>query len=423
MPKTFCPLPWTNLNSNTEGSIKLCCSILENYHVRNKDRELNFGIDDIESIWNGDYMKYHRKQFLENKKPKTCSVCWNLEEKKVYSPRQSAVKEYPNIQELINATDEQGSFYQYPTSLELRFGNHCNLQCNSCWSLSSDKIANERAKLVKTGNLSKWLSAVWEDEATMVQNANFEWFKTKAFKDTFKKLAPTLNRIYLTGGEPTLIDENVEILQTLLDANNKNCYVALTTNLTHWNEEFYKRLSYFNNAEVQISVDGIGEKNSYIRYPSKWEHIEKNFVRLRNNLPTHFIIKHYTVYSIFNYNSIKDIIDWAFADHVPPRRYIWAPIICTAPDWLDIKILPKQYREKALNNLNELDKNIYKDDRTKNAWFVGGITSAKNYLKSTLNKEGDPDTIKMFFEVMDVLDKERKVNLNTLFPELTCLRN
>ena len=75
------------------------------------------------------------------------------------------------------------------------------------------------------------------------------------------------------------------------------------------------------------------------------------------------------------------------------------------------------------NNLNELDKNIYKDDRTKNAWFVGGITSAKNYLKSTLNKEGDPDTIKMFFEVMDVLDKERNVNLNTLFPELTCLRN
>ena len=140
-----------------------------------------------------------------------------------------------------------------------------------------------------------------------------------------------------------------------------------------------------------------------------------------------YYIIHYLYYvykaSIFNYNSIKDIIDWAFADHVPPRRYIWAPIICTAPSWLDVKILPKQYREEALNNLNELDKNIYKDDRTKNAWFVGGITSAKNYLKSTLNKEGDPDTIKMFFEVMDVLDKERNVNLNTLFPELTCLQN
>ena len=71
MPSTLCPLPWTNLNSNTEGSIKLCCNILENYHVRNSDRELNFGTDDIESIWNGDYMRYHRKQFLDNKKPKT----------------------------------------------------------------------------------------------------------------------------------------------------------------------------------------------------------------------------------------------------------------------------------------------------------------------------------------------------------------
>ena len=235
MSNTFCPLPWVNLNSNTEGSIKLCCNIMENHHIRNYDRDLNFGTDSIEDIWYGKYMSYHRKQFLEGKKPNTCSVCWDLEKDNVKSPRQVACKEYKDLN--IDTVS-------LPTSLELRFGNHCNLQCNSCWSLSSDKIAKERAELVSEGQLPDWLNQEWTEEGILVKNANFNWYKKDEFKKTFKKLAPTLKKIYLTGGEPTLIQENVELLQTLLDANNKNCYIALTTNLTYWNEEFYKRLNH-----------------------------------------------------------------------------------------------------------------------------------------------------------------------------------
>jgi hypothetical protein len=41
-----------NLNSNTEGSVKLCCSINENIHVKDSDgNELNFGTHSIEEIW------------------------------------------------------------------------------------------------------------------------------------------------------------------------------------------------------------------------------------------------------------------------------------------------------------------------------------------------------------------------------------
>ena len=414
MSNTFCPLPWVNLNSNTEGSIKLCCNIQENFHIRNNKRELNFGIDSIEDIWHGNYMAFHRQQFLEGKKPDTCSVCWNLEKDNIQSPRQVACNEYKDI---------NVDTVSLPTSLELRFGNHCNLQCNSCWSLSSDKIAKERSDLIDQGQLPDWLNRVWQGEKALVKNADFEWYKKDEFKKTFKKLAPTLKKIYLTGGEPTLIDENIEILQTLLDAGNKHCYIALTTNLTHWNEEFYRRLNYFHNAEIQISIDGIGEKNSYIRYPSNWNHIENNLQRLRNEIQQHFIIKHYTVYSVFNYDSIKEIIDWAYEKHDPPRRYIWSPIICYAPSWLNITWLPKYMREEALLCLEELNKNVYKDNIKKNAWFVHGIESVKTYLKETLTTPISRNNQDMFFTAMNVLDKKRNIDLQKVFPDLACLNN
>ena len=106
---------------------------------------------------------------------------------------------------------------------------------------------------------------------------------------------------------------------------------------------------------------------------------------MRDETQQHFIVKHYTVYSVFNYDSVKEIIDWAYEKHDPPRRYIWSPIICYAPSWLNIRWLSRYLREEALLCLEQLDKKVYNDDRKKNAWFVHGIETIKTYLKETLN--------------------------------------
>ena len=143
--------------------------------------------------------------------------------------------------------------------------------------------------------------------------------------------------------------------------------------------------------------------------------------RLRNEVQQRFTIKHYTVYSVFNYDSVKEIIDWAYEKHDPPRRYIWAPIICSAPDWLSTKWLPKYLREEALLRLEQLDKEIYKDNIKENTWFEYGINTVKTYLKETLNDEEDNGARDRFFSVMNVLDKKRNIDLQKVFPDLACL--
>ena len=239
---TYCLYPFTNLNSNTEGSVKLCCSINENIHATGKDgEELNFGTHNVEDIWNSDYMINVRKQMLNGERPKACEVCWKLEDSGIQSSRQSAFIE---LKDWAKPKDYQTSHPPLPQSLELRLGNFCNLRCNSCWSLSSDRVANERRKIQQTDDIMPyWLRKEWDYELDLDGKANWVWWENNEFIDSIKKLAPKLKRLYLTGGEPTLIKRNIEIMQMILDTGNTDCYIALTTNLTQWNEIFYNTVT------------------------------------------------------------------------------------------------------------------------------------------------------------------------------------
>ena len=149
MSSTYCLYPFTNLNSNTEGSVKLCCSINENIHATKDGMELNFGTHSIEDIWNSPYMVDVRRQLLNGERPDACGVCWRLEDKGIQSSRQSAFAE---LKDWANPKHYQTENPPLPQSLELRLGHFCNLRCNSCWSLSSDRIYNERKKILNIDN-------------------------------------------------------------------------------------------------------------------------------------------------------------------------------------------------------------------------------------------------------------------------------
>ncbi len=192
-------------------------------------------------------------------------MCWQLEDAGIQSSRQSAFAELRDLG--IRPSNYQIDKPPLPQSLELRLGNFCNLRCNSCWSLSSDRIANERYKILASDKgMPYWLRKEWEDEQKLTATADWNWWMDPKFDDTIRKLAPGLRRLYLTGGEPTLIKRNIEIMQMILDAGNRDCYVALTTNLTNYNEIFFQTLSCFRNGEFQISIDHTYDKNHYIRY-------------------------------------------------------------------------------------------------------------------------------------------------------------
>lgn len=417
MSNTYCLFPFTNLNSNTEGSVKLCCSINENIHATDADNnELNFGTHAVEEIWNSEYMIDIRRQMLNGERPKACDVCWKLEDSGIQSSRQSAFGELkswamPKQYQTLNPP--------LPQSLELRLGNFCNLRCNSCWSLSSDRVADERRRIqLKDKDIPLWLKKEWDHELELDKQANWKWWESDEFVESIKKLAPTLKRLYLTGGEPTLIKRNIEIMQMILDTGNRDCYIALTTNLTQWNEVFYNTMSQFNHGEIQISIDHVYDKNEYIRYPTKWESIEKNIILLYSKFPQTWKIKHYTVFQTYNYDAIPEVLDWAhkhrsyYDSKEHNRLYIWSPIMLDSPGYLDVRIIQPEVREKTIEKLK-----AYKPSHNvPNLWYQHGVEQAIKRLEdNSLSEEYCTKKRQEFREFSDTMDRNRGTQWYTTF--------
>ena len=421
MRNTFCLYPFVNLNSNTEGSVKLCCSINENLHVKDSNNsELNFGTHSVEEIWNSEYMQDVRNKMLNGERPDACNVCWRLEDMGIQSSRQSAWAEFKHTKYDMNLIKTVNP--PLPSSLELRLGNFCNLRCNSCWSLSSDRIRDERHKIVdKNKNLDPWLKNEWTSEISLADDQNWLWWESDEFLETTKKLAPTLRRLYLTGGEPTLIKKNIEIMQYILDSGNTSCYIALTTNMTNYNEEFFDVMSQFDHGELQISIDDVFDRNQYIRYPTKWKHVEDNIVKLYYKFPKSWIIKHYTVFQVYNYDNIPNIIDWirlhrSYHDYEKERTYIWSPIILENPKYLDARILPKWNRNHAIDELHKyLDENA----ETDSTYWKHGITQIIKFLGNDFHDVDHASNLRTkFMYYNDVLDKHRNTNWRSTFSTL-----
>ena len=125
-----------------------------------------------------------------------------------------------------------------------------------------------------------WLFDMWYPAEYDISKINMMWHENPKFLDNFKKIAPTLKRLYVTGGEPSIIKANDDMINHLIEIGNKECHVSFTTNLTTWNMNLYDKLSFFDKSEVQVSIDGYKESQEYIRYGSAWKDIDRNFKKL-----------------------------------------------------------------------------------------------------------------------------------------------
>lgn len=362
IPK-FCVLPWINLHTTPTGDIKLCCSIQYNsYIMKQPDVIFNLGYDDIEQIWNSGHMRFTREQHRTGNGISSCNECYKMEEVSGHSPRIGQNNEWLERQKTDEYTQKTlettannliEDLGHMPISLELRLGNQCNLQCISCWGMSSSLIQDERKSLVNSdilsiNNISEKYREQWKKEVKEVGDSDLRsWFESETFYNNMKKMAPNLRRLYTTGGEPTLIKANYKMMQLMLDAGNKECAIEFTSNMAVWNNEFYSRLEKFHNAEIQMSIDGMGIIGEYIRYPSNLAKVEENVFKAAALVATRpgWKLKCYTVLQGLNYRHLLPI--WELLRRVADQYNIkinWWPITLYSPSFLGLAAISKEQR-------------------------------------------------------------------------------
>ena len=445
-----------NLNSNTDGSVKICCAQNENMHLK-KDDDTTFNLyeDDISEVWNSKHIQDIRKRLLNGEQIQECNVCWNVENaEKDYgghnapkSTRLDSIQSYmeddgifswlrESIEKNIQSTLEDGWVDETLKSLELRLGNHCNLKCNMCWGYSSSRINSERLHLLqsKDKDMPSWLFDMWYPSEYDISKINMMWHEDPKFLENFKKVASKLKRLYVTGGAPSIIEANTKIINHLIDIGNKECHVSFTTNLTTWNLDLYEKLEFFDRSEVQVSMDGYRKSQEYIRYGSDWRTVSDNFKKLIQ-LPDKVRIQVYNVFQIYNMFETYKLMKWMDSlstSGVLKRNVGFYSILIDQPLYLRTNLMPWSIRDKAMRLYREFyDYSTYNNEYLD---FHGNANRIISYLESNWEPHGSYDKYcqgieqtelnqrKMFYQYTYYMDKVRNTGFFRTFLEFSELK-
>ncbi len=416
--KNFCVMPWTNLATETNGKCKICCIVMTNRYIKKEDgSDFEIQSDPIEDIWNSNYVRHIRKKMLAGEWVSDCFYCQGQETQNQKSPRQSYNETWFNqsvAEKVLESKAKDGHVSALPTSLEPRPGILCNLKCNMCWSLSSSKIFAERKTALENNqeDIPKFLRDEWKNEVEWASQSDFAWSEKPTYLENFKKCMPTLQRLYFTGGEPTLIKSNLSILRQLIAAGRTDLLISFTTNLQVLPQEWLDILPHFSRVEITGSIDGVGPVNDYIRFPSQWKDVQENLKKLYALHPRLevSIISVVQATNIFGY---VDLIRWV-AQNFQERQIQIIPTMLHGPNFLRPEILDFDLRQQAVKYIDEALSDL--SIMQKNKDFLQDVRS------QILNPHKDAIQLrKKFSEYMKYLDRTRKTNFSETFPQLSSM--
>ena len=218
--KSFCIYPWINIVMENDKSLQVCARTTNVVTFYDKltdwKNDPNFGI-------------IRKKMLAGEPLPSSCKVCYSYEKTGAESYRQYETREWLNLLEIKNLEDLNK--IDRPYYYEIRLSNKCNAMCRGCRPAFSHLVAKES----KEFNIAP-LSIVKPSKYGNVNIIDIDLLTNK-------------HRVYLTGGEPTIMTEVLQFMQNCIDKNKTDFEFTISTNGEKFSNKFLK-LSEIGRAHV-----------------------------------------------------------------------------------------------------------------------------------------------------------------------------
>jgi organic radical activating enzyme len=367
----FCPMPWTGLMYNFDGKVKNC--------IRSDDGLGNIKDAPIEEILLGPKNVTKQENITANAPALGCHTCYNLEHGKkgfdIISDRIFYMREFKKIP--IDTYQVNNFNLQ---TIDVRWTNLCNFACVYCDAEFSSKWANELNVKITTPSEE--------------QSANF--------REYIYKHAKQLKHVYLAGGEPLLMKENLELLKEL----NPDVNLRINTNLSKVDTGVFDAVCKFKNVHWTVSAETIETEFEYIRFGGKWQDFLDNLNTIRK---LDHKISFNMLWFLLNYDTVFGYVDYLKGLGFHNNSFIIGALL--TPDYLNIRHLPK-------NVLNLLKTKLESHINKQPGYLLED--SYRNMLHY-IEQPFEPN-LKNSFEKLATMDQRRGVDSSKIFTELYKLK-
>lgn len=455
--KTFCILPWIHLSTRPDGQMRVCCTANASSVGPTNDKSEyggsigvvkdemgkpnNLNISDFQSAWNSTYMKNVRKQMLNGEVPPSCTKCFKEEAAGHNSKRMWETRywsEQFDIDTLVAETNQDGSIPPKLRYIDLRFGSKCQLACVMCSPHDSSGWIKEHSKIwpqIKNESLKDTFA--WRDKGS-INGSSYNWHKNNPlFWQQFNEQIPNMAQLYFAGGESLIIEEHYEILEEAIrNGHAKNLELRYNSNGVEWREDLFDLWREFKLVRFHYSVDDIGNRNEYIRYPSNWDRTQEVFHILDNETSDNVEVTVACAVQALNIYYVPDFLKWKLEQNF--RKINMWPFgagginyhFVYHPPHLNVKVLPNWFKDEVERKYEEFipwweenwERGIpswYKDKVTYDQWRGAsyGVDRLRGMVKF-MKSEDWSVRLPELKEYINLVDKTRSLSFRETFPEM-----
>lgn len=372
--KSFCIHPWMNF-VNYGDNIKLCARSSKTVTTISK-------LGDWQT--NQEYNEIRQKMLRGELLHEECKVCYEYEKNGMDSYRTYETKDWVGKLD-INTVDDLNNI-SHPYYYEIRLNNKCNIMCRGCRPMHSHLIEREFKKF----NIIMAEPQVFEYSSLDVVN--------------IETLSPKV-RVYLTGGEPTIIADVYKFMQSCIDAGKTDFDFTIGTNAEKLSDKFLNLTRHFTNMNFSISLDGFGKVNDYWRWGSNWDNVINNTKKLQSlghNISVNCVPG---IYNVTNLHLMYEFLDKEF-----PNVTVYSQINNRSEQ----SPFNHPNTKMCVESMERCKQTgIYYSDGKSNKSVIDSLH--KHYNN---NPQCNVEELKKFFEFNDKLDKIRGSRLGDYIPEL-----
>ena len=432
--ENFCIVPFVQLNTRGKGDARVCCSIEGIDFGIPKDMTLdkitpdtyssatdvyNLSKDKIEDLWNGPFMKDFRMKMLNGEKLSNCEFCYRMEASGFGSKRTGKNKRFlervkPHLQKYY---DESGHVDVMPQWWEVRLSTKCNLSCVMCSPNLSSMMYKE---------YSKWgdkMTGQMQGSLDIAKRSGEEYLsQSKFFKEQIMTNLQHVLYMEFRGGEVFADRHSIDFIWSIAKTDYaKNISLDISTNATLITDEIVELLNHFKGGLLRFSIDAGQEKDELIRYHTNWDSVITS-IENSNNLHSEWEMVTQTCLQALNCVGLVPMLDY-FDDmckRTNNERFHLGFTSVRGKEWMRHELVPIEYREKEIADLEEFIKNSWlcntskhKKRETKTIQGLIKALSAETRIDDNLNKKAK--------EYYRKLNELRNVDYWKTFPHLEYL--